>query len=104
MTLRKMQFVPVRPSVQSMAQDMEHVLRLNDHKGGWEEMDYLEILHRLDDERVELDLVVAKVIEGETEERLEAVIHEACDLANFAMFAAAKARKAIDNLGVKRDG
>lgn len=91
---RTMLFNTVRPSVQSFAQDMERVLRLNDHKGGWEDMEYLDIHRRIEDEWGEMNGAIAMLIQhGPSPERLEAIIHEACDIANFAMFAAAKAHK-----------
>jgi len=92
--------VTLRPEVARFAQLMERVLRDNDHKGGWKDMEAADLLKRLRDETKEL----AQAIESqavrcgcrsadECRHGLFAagstdIVREAVDVANFAMMVA----------------
>jgi NTP pyrophosphatase (non-canonical NTP hydrolase) len=65
---------------------MERVLKENDHKGGWNDIQALVLLNQLKEETTEL----ADAIENDTSP--EHVIKEATDVANFAMMIADNAR------------
>jgi NTP pyrophosphatase (non-canonical NTP hydrolase) len=78
---------PVEPSylrwqVVAFAYAMEERLRANDHKGGWDGCDKNWLLYRLVDETGEL----AGEVYEETGDNQ--VLHEAADVANFAMMIA----------------
>ena len=67
-----------RPQVQRFAEQMEKVLKENDHKGGWDNMHPLELLNRMKEETTKL----ADALENGFE---DASIKETTDVANFAM-------------------
>jgi len=87
--------VVIRPEVAKFAQQMEHVLRENDHKTGWNNMDCDELLHRIRDEVKELSEACYKVRVARTNIgkhppdynlRVREMEKEAIDVANFCMF------------------
>lgn len=81
---------PIREPLRWFAEQMEARLRENDYKEGWLGEDDAWLLERLEGEAIEL---------GEAMERgyqHDAVIHEAADVANFAMMIADQARAALD--------
>ena len=45
----------IRKEVQKFAEEMERVLRANDHKGGWKDMSDEQIYHRIKEELQELE-------------------------------------------------
>lgn len=87
----------VRPEVHRFALYMEHVLRENDFKGGWQSMTNEQLLARLKEEVKELGLAlealpkpcgcrgVSDCNHGLWGPDEEDVAHEAVDVANFAM-------------------
>lgn len=74
----------LRPAVRRFAEAMEMILRENDHKNGWENMDHYELLGRIDDERDELLRAVDKHIDGRSR-NITGILKESVDVANFAM-------------------
>jgi len=74
---------PVRPEVAEFALAMEHELRNNDGKGGWEEEEFDYLLRRLREETDELERVL--FTRKHTAGGLSRVRNEAADVANFAM-------------------
>ncbi|MHB0874553.1 MAG: hypothetical protein ACYC5O_00770 [Anaerolineae bacterium] len=70
----------LRPEVQRFAPAMEEQLKANDHKGGWKECSTSELIEGVEAEAYELRL--AK--DGPAHE----VLHEAADVANYAMMLA----------------
>lgn len=67
-----------RPEVNDFALAMEHVLRDNDHKGGWGDEDIMVLF----------DHLMSEVHELETELQVgssDTIQHEAVDVANIAM-------------------
>jgi len=72
--------VQVRPAVIIFALQMEAQLLENDHKGGWHDLAPETILRRL---REEVDELEAAYHNPSFD-----IVHEAADIANFAMFAA----------------
>ena len=79
----------LRPEVQWFAEQMEIQLRANDHKGGWQTTDQLDLLHRIRQEATELKQALLPEVFGETGKD---VISEAADVANFAMMIADNAK------------
>lgn len=71
----------IRPEINIFAQYMEHKLKLNDHKGGWENIDYKTLFAKLRAEVDELEQAI------DNEPQL-AIMFEAADVANFAMMIA----------------
>lgn len=69
----------IRVPVLRFALEMERKLKLNDHKGGWEDCPNDYLLKRIDEELVELKTVV------ESKKSRRRVINECADVANFAM-------------------
>jgi NTP pyrophosphatase (non-canonical NTP hydrolase) len=65
---------------------MEAVLKANDHKGGWDGCDSTYLLKRLKEEVIELEVQ----INHNTREPIDLtrIIHEAVDVANYAMMIA----------------
>lgn len=79
----------LRPEVSWFAQQMEQVLRANDHKPGWKDWSRVEAFERLEDETEELRQALGVFRPKATlEERMAIVIKEAVDVANFAMMIA----------------
>ena len=82
----------LRPEVQLFSEAMEERLRANDHKGGWDECGTPWLLKRLRDEVNELAGVVnAEPIPyrgGALAVWRGNALHEAADVANFAMMIA----------------
>ena len=76
----------VRPVVQWFAQEMERVLKQNDHKSGWQDMSLTEIMARLREESLELAIEVRR-----NDLNAGAIVKEAVDVANFCMFMADRA-------------
>lgn len=70
----------VRSEVLAFAIEMEKVLRMNDHKGGWKEIGVEFLFRRLKDECNELGRCGG-------EDKNE-IVKEAVDIANFAMMIA----------------
>ena len=79
-TLKPNDIAP-RAVLWSFAQVMEKKLRENDHKSGWSKMSYNELLVRLRQETDELARAIGSGSDS-------AVVSEAADVANFAMFIA----------------
>jgi len=69
----------MRDEVVRFAEAMELVLAANDHKSGWGDLKPTEILVRL---KMELKELEESLIDQDPEEAM----HEAVDIANFAMF------------------
>lgn len=76
-----------RSQVQWFSGEMERVLKENDHKGGWDDIQALILLNQLKEETAEL----ADAIENDISP--EHIIKEAVDVANFAMMIADNMRK-----------
>ena len=75
----------LRPILQAFADAMEATLKANDHKSGWESLSYEDLIERMRKEVDELeDCTVYRRM------RVEKVTREATDVANYAMFIAAK--------------
>ncbi len=72
----------LRPEVIAFAVAMETKLRMNDFKGGWQDMSEGDCVDRIQDELQELELAVVR------DEPAVVVLAEAADVANFAMFIA----------------
>ncbi len=72
----------LRAEVIAFAVAMETKLRLNDFKGGWQDMSEGDLVERIQDELQELELAVVR------SEPAEVVLSEAADVANIAMFIA----------------
>lgn len=79
--------IKLRPCVQKFANQMELVLRENDHKNGWDVMCAYELLGRISEERDELLRAIDKFYENdnETGNLREKMLDEAIDIANFCM-------------------
>ena len=81
--------IELRPVVRRFAEEMEQVLRNNDHKSGWEKIQPLHLLWTLKTETSEL---VEALIIAEHERRypydpdFDKVIKEVCDIANYTAF------------------
>jgi len=76
-----------RPVVIWFAEWMEVKLEENDHKGGWDDMGFPELIERMKDEIQELESVIDKNIDDPVI-RARAVLRECADIANFAMMIA----------------
>ena len=74
-----------RPEVRVFARAMEDRLRANDSKGGWQDMQFDEIVDRIDDEVLELREAAS----------FQDRIHEAADVACFAMLVADQAHRTL---------
>jgi NTP pyrophosphatase (non-canonical NTP hydrolase) len=72
--------VELRKSVEDFAQSMEHILRANDHKVGWQGMSLAELFRRILQELDELRDAIGR---GKS---VAAIRREAADVGNFAMF------------------
>jgi len=81
----------VRSDVVKFSFEMESKLRENDHKGGWEDCDPLELFDRLLEEKNELYDALLKP--GNPEH----VIKECADVANFAMMIASNVMRRIND-------
>ncbi len=80
--------VDVRPAVQKFAEQMEKVLKDNDHKDGWEDMSPWDIVERIREESDELFLAInaeSGYPWSDNKEWCKALIGEATDMANFCM-------------------
>lgn len=81
---------PVRPEVAKFAIEMEMVLRENDHKSGWDVMEYDELFSRIRDEFNELkkafDDITDPQMDSHEDESIQHMCKEAIDIANFCMF------------------
>lgn len=72
-----------RQEVQWFARHMERRLAANDHKGGWQDEDVAWLMSRLHEEADELlEALRAGFVD------LPTVVHEAADVANFALMIA----------------
>lgn len=80
-----------REQVQWFAEEMEKVLRNNDHKGGWDKYDDGYLVWMLRNNLAEL----TELIFQESKD-VQKVIKEAVDVANFAMMIADNARRVMD--------
>ena len=79
----------LRPELAAFAQLQERVLKLNDFKGGWQDMQLDEVLTRIDEELGELKHVL-QYRDGSynlfpSERDRETAKKEAVDVANFCM-------------------
>jgi len=80
-----------RPVLRGFVLAMEERLAANDHKGkyGWRNDDALSLLGRLREETKELREAIIKAPNNITsDERIDMVVREAADVANFAMMIA----------------
>ena len=79
--------IKLRQSVQRFAEAMELVLRDNDHKTGWQELCNDTLLERMEDELKELHEEMCHRTDYRNPDMpdLNRGVHEAIDLANFAM-------------------
>ena len=68
----------LRNEVTIFAQNMEQILRENDHKPGWKNDNIKDLLLRIGDEWWELDEAIKA-------NDCKAIKKEACDIGNFAM-------------------
>jgi hypothetical protein len=82
----------VRSDVSAFAKDMESKLRLNDHKGGWEDTSVVELISMLRDEVEELEDAFFNYRLRVSESC--SVVSECSDVANFAMMIASKMKTA----------
>ena len=83
----------VRPVVTWFAEQMEATLKQNDHKGGWQDMSFSQLIRRLYEEVRELQGTDWTFPTPD----YNAVIKEATDVANFAMFIADVANRKVGN-------
>jgi len=74
-----------REAVVRFAEEMERVLKENDHKDGWDSLDAYELLGSIDDERDELLQAMDTYFEHKTPKNLAAMLDEVTDIANFCM-------------------
>ena len=72
----------LRPEVITFAVAMETRLKMNDHKGGWQETSEGDSVDRIQDTLQELELAVVR------NEPAIAILSQAADCANWAMFIA----------------
>lgn len=89
----------LRDSLAAFAEDMERILRANDHKGGWTDLPTLHAMIRLHEELEELELVLTLALKARGQDAIRLrhrVIDEAADVANFAMMIADQARNRLD--------
>lgn len=84
---------PLRPPLHKFSIEMEKALRRNDHKDGWESDTFDDLLVRVKEETEELEGAIADVLSQPTTERVERLIREAADVANFAMMIADNCRR-----------
>jgi hypothetical protein len=84
-----------RAEVLWFAQEMEGKLRANDHKGHWDGCRFDYLSRRLAEESEELNKAILASSGQITLTRAEAdrIIHEAADVANFAMMIADNAKR-----------
>lgn len=75
----------LRPEVTGFAVMMETVLAQNDWKGGWQDMDYDEIIERIDQELNELKAALRPAQGFLSAREREVAKKEAVDVANFCM-------------------
>jgi hypothetical protein len=77
----------LRPSVRRFAEEMERILRENDHKEGWGELTNEHLIDRMEDELKELHEEVFHRTDYRHPDYpdIAQAVHEAIDLANFAM-------------------
>lgn len=78
----------LRPAVQKFAEQMEKVLRDNDHKNGWDDMDPWSLVGRIRGEADELFLALHKPTKYPFKSDVpwcKAIEDEATDVANFCM-------------------
>lgn len=78
----------LRPQLRDFANRMEHKLRQNDHKGGWQDCASDWLLRRLEEELQELRIALATGTLLDVEE-------EAADVANFAMMLADQMKRRL---------
>ena len=76
----------IREALRFFAQEMEKELKNNEFRGDWRECGPSDMMARLWDEMYDLDDQVEKVCEGKGDRM--AVLKEAVDVANYAMFVA----------------
>ena len=77
----------LRPELQEFAEEMERVLRNNDHKSGWDSMSIHSLFERIKGEFEELQREYI-LMNNATDSggRIHRMGHEAIDIANFCMF------------------
>ena len=75
----------MRESVKEFANAMERVLKENDHKDGWENLDAYHLLGRIDEERDELFRAIDRFYESEDDNATTNMLDEVIDIANFCM-------------------
>jgi NTP pyrophosphatase (non-canonical NTP hydrolase) len=84
----------IRPELTTFVEHMEAALKANDHKGGWEEMSLFELIGRCRQEFFELEQALSAMRHDKSDvQRLQRVIEEAADVANFAMMIADNAAR-----------
>ncbi len=78
---------------------MEERLKENDHKGGWSNESTLDLWNALNREAVELRTAIEDDVHGHNPAGSiptpEAIVREAADVANFALFVADNQRKRL---------
>ncbi len=90
-------------SVLRFAAAMEEKLIANDHKTGWAGCSLRWLINRLRQETSELDGAIRRVAKSTDSRAADAVLHEAADVANFAMMIAENARQRVeDNVAAER--
>lgn len=82
----------MREQVKWFAEKMEHTLKRNDRKGGWNDCQWEYLVDRLLGEFHELRASL------EAGDNPEDIIHEAADVANFAMMIADNARRLMNTV------
>jgi len=83
----------MRESVKEFADAMERVLKDNDHKDGWKNLNAYHLLGRIDEERDELFRAMDRFYRDENaignqklaKKDLNDMLDEAIDIANFCM-------------------
>lgn len=86
-------------AVDDFAEDMKRKLRTRWARyDGWDRTSARQLVERIDEERYELQSALESTIDGDMRSKLQNIIDEAADVANFAMMIADKARKQLRGL------
>lgn len=78
----------IRSEVRWFANEMEKQLKLNEHKGGWQNSSYGYLIAKINEEIKELELELEAEILN-----YQRIIKEAADVGNFAMMIADVTKK-----------